>query len=97
MGQAPACNTLNLPAGTFGPFNCVGDQADAYAAPGESGVLETPESAFVCPSGTALVGGVCTAKAAGVMAWLSTGNNAMYAGGAVLGFVLLLTLTGGRR
>jgi hypothetical protein len=81
------CSDTVFPEGTVGPMlpRCGG------------GELTTEESAFLCPSGTALVGGVCTAAdSTGVMAWLSTGNNAMYAGGAVLGFVVLLMMTGGR-
>jgi hypothetical protein len=51
-----------------------------------------------CPTGYSFTAatGVCT-KTNAFTAWLTTGNNAIYAGSAVVAFVFVLMLAGGRR
>lgn len=52
----------------------------------------------ICTSGYSydVITGVCK-QATGITAWLSTGNNALYAGLAVAGLALLMGFAGGRR
>ena len=49
LGDTPACNTLMVPTGTYGPFNCTGEQSqvmtydpsgDAASVPLSWGVIE---------------------------------------------------------
>jgi len=81
LGQtsdAPACNTVMMPVGTYGPFNCVGDQAQV--------MKYDPSGDEAAPAATPITGGV--------MAWLQTGNNGTYVGAAALVFLLALVSIG---
>ena len=83
LGQtsdAPACNTLMMPVGTYGPFNCTGDQAQV--------MKYDPSGDTAAPASVGTTGGV--------MAWLQSGNNAVYAGGAAAALLLALAIMGRR-
>lgn len=88
--DAPPCSSLNIPAGTYGPFNCTGNQSDAYAA---ASPVAAPSATGSCDMGYTYSPslGVCVQSNA-MLAWLGTGNNAIYAGAGVLGLLLLLMM-----
>jgi hypothetical protein len=64
LGDTPACNTLMVPTGTYGPFNCSGDQSQ---------VMTYDPSGDVAPTSTPITAGT-------VQDWFLTGNNAVYVG-----------------
>ena len=74
LGDTPACNTLMVPTGTYGPFNCSGDQSQVmtYDPSGNTALTSTPITV-----GT-------------VEDWFLTGYNALYVGLGVLAFAVLM-------
>jgi hypothetical protein len=65
LGDTPACNTLMVPTGTYGPFNCTGDQSQVMTYD---------------PSGDAAASASTPITAGTVEDWFLTGNNAVYVG-----------------
>jgi hypothetical protein len=82
-----------VPLGTFGPFNCVGDQSQVmtYDASGD-----TAAASALCVSGEVSINGECVPITAGTLLdWVETGSNAVYVGLAVVALALLMAM--GRR
>ena len=74
LGDTPACNTLMVPTGTYGPFNCSGDQSQ---------VMTYDPSGNTAPTSTPITVGT-------VEDWFLTGYNALYVGLGVLAFAVLM-------
>jgi hypothetical protein len=92
LGDTPACNTLMVPTGTYGPFNCTGDQSQVMTYdPSGNAASASP----LCIFGEISVNGQCEPIAQGVEDWFLTGYNALYVGLGVLAFAVLMGM--GRR
>ena len=84
LGQtsdAPPCNTLMMPVGTYGPFNCTGDQSQ---------VMKYDSS------GDEAAPAVSPITLGSVENWLEIGNNAVYAGLAAAAALVALGIMGRR-